>query len=96
MAAMAAVPSLSVLLVASRAGAHGMRDAAAAAFGIVLADIAFIMLALFGLSIIQHASQVAFALVRMAGALWLIALAWQLNRLSAAQKPVASAPMHAD
>jgi threonine/homoserine/homoserine lactone efflux protein len=96
MAAMAAVPSLSVLLVASRAVAHGMRDAAAAAFGIVLADIAFIMLALFGLSLLQQTSPLAFTALKIAGALWLVMLAWQLSRPTIPRSAIPHPPAGSD
>ena len=80
MVILAALPSVSVLAVTSRAASHGFRHGAAAALGIVLADILFILLAIFGLAALAGALGEWMLLVRVAGALYLAWLAWLLWR----------------
>ena len=50
LAVLAAVPSLSVLMVTSRAVSHGFRHGLLVAVGVVLADMLFIIVALYGLT----------------------------------------------
>lgn len=50
LAVLAAVPSLSVLMVTSRAVSHGFRHGLLVAAGVVLADMLFIIVALYGLT----------------------------------------------
>ncbi|MBZ2189417.1 LysE family translocator [Alcanivorax sp. JB21] len=90
MVILAALPSVSVLAVTARAASHGFLHGAAAALGIVLADILFIMLAIFGLAALAGTLGEWMLLVRIAGALYLTWLAWSLWR--AAGGAVASGP----
>ena len=90
MALLAAVPSVSVLIVSARAASAGLGHGALAAAGIVAADILFILLALFGLALAADALGEAFQWVKYAAALWLLWLALGLGR--AARAPLAAAP----
>jgi len=90
MALLAAVPSVSVLIVTARAASAGLAHGALAAAGIVAADILFILLALFGLALLADALGEAFQWVKYAAALWLLWLALGLVR--AARAPAAAAP----
>ncbi|MEQ8281375.1 MAG: LysE family transporter [Parvibaculum sp.] len=90
MALLAAVPSVSVLIVSARAASAGFAHGALAAAGIVAADILFILLALFGLALAADALGEAFQWVKYAAALWLLWLALGLVR--AARAPAAAAP----
>lgn len=91
MALLAAVPSVSVLIVSARAAAAGFAHGALAAAGIVAADILFILLALFGLALAAEAMGEAFHWLRYAAALWLLWLAIGLLRADAA-RPAEAAP----
>ncbi|MBX3496508.1 MAG: LysE family transporter [Parvibaculum sp.] len=90
MALLAAVPSVSVLIVSARAASAGFAHGALAAAGIVAADILFILLALFGLALVADALGDAFQWVKYAAALWLLWLGFGLFR--AARAPAAAAP----
>ena len=89
MALLAAVPSVSVLIVSARAASAGFAHGALAA-GIVAADILFILLALFGLALAAEALGDAFQWVKYAAALWLLWLGFGLFR--AARAPAEALP----
>ena len=89
MALLAAVPSVSVLIVSARAASAGFGHGALAAAGIVAADILFILLALFGLALAAQALGDAVIWLRYAAALWLLWLAFGLLRAGAAPGPEA-------
>lgn len=72
MLALAAVPSASVALVVTRAATRGVSDGAAVALGIVLADLVFVTLAILGMSVLAEAMGSFFAILRYAGAAYLI------------------------
>ncbi|MEX1153956.1 LysE family transporter [Parvibaculum sp.] len=91
MALLAAVPSVSVLIVSARAAAGSLAHGALAAAGIVAADILFILLALFGLALAADALGGAFHWLKYAAALWLVWLAIGLIRANAAA-PAGPAP----
>lgn len=55
MAFLAALPSISVLLVATRAASLGLRHGLAVAAGVVLGDLIFVALAVFGLVVLAEA-----------------------------------------
>ena len=74
MALLAAVPSVSVLAVSSRALAFGFRQGAATALGVVAADLVFILLALFGLALLAGALGGLFFLVEWLAGAWLVGL----------------------
>jgi threonine/homoserine/homoserine lactone efflux protein len=83
MAFLAAVPSVSVLAVSARAVSAGFLHGAVVAFGIVAADILFILLALFGLALLADALGDAFIWVKYAGAIYLIVLGASVLRAGA-------------
>jgi threonine/homoserine/homoserine lactone efflux protein len=62
---LALVPGTSVLVVSSRAATAGFRQGAWAALGIVAADLFFILLALFGLSVVAWMSGTLLTLLRV-------------------------------
>jgi len=80
MAVLAAVPSVSVLAVTARSASSGFTHGALTAAGIVLGDIIFILVAIFGLMLLVEALGPAFILVKYAGAaylVWLSVLTWR-------------------
>jgi threonine/homoserine/homoserine lactone efflux protein len=83
MAFLAAVPSVSVLAVSARAVSAGFLHGAVVAWGIVAADILFILLALFGLALLADALGDAFRWVKYAGAIYLIVLGASVLRAGA-------------
>lgn len=89
MALLAAVPSLSVLAVTARAASGGFRQGALATLGIVVGDLLFIVLAIFGLVLLAEALGELFVLVRWLGAAWLVALGILLWRMA---PPAGDAP----
>lgn len=72
MAVLAAIPSLSVLTVTARAAAYGFSHGAAAAAGIVLGDILFILIAIAGLSALAAVLGGAFVWIKVLGGAYLI------------------------
>jgi len=80
MAVLAAVPSLSVLTVASRAASAGFGHGALAALGVVIGDLIWIGIALFGLALLVEAAGDWAWTITAAGAVYLIVLGLQLWR----------------
>ena len=80
MAVLAAVPSVSVLTVSARAAALGFLHGACAALGVVVGDIVFILLAVFGLALLVEALGDLFFLVKYLGGAYLIWLGLSLWR----------------
>jgi threonine/homoserine/homoserine lactone efflux protein len=83
---LAAVPSISVLTVTAKAASAGVLHGALTTAGIVLGDIVFILLALFGLVLLVEALGPAFTLVKFAGGgylVWLGIMMWRGNINSA-------------
>jgi threonine/homoserine/homoserine lactone efflux protein len=78
MLVLAAVPSLSVLTVTARAAAHGFAHGAATTAGVVVGDLVFILLAIFGLALLVEALGETFVFVRYLGAAWLLYLGVRL------------------
>jgi threonine/homoserine/homoserine lactone efflux protein len=74
MALLAAMPSVSVLTVAARSASSGFVHGAFTALGIVAADIAFILLAVFGLALLAEALGDSFYWVKYAGGAYLMLL----------------------
>lgn len=72
MAALAAVPSASVLLVITRTATRGIGNGVAVVAGIVLGDLIFIVLAIAGLSMIAEWLGDLFAWIRILSGLFLI------------------------
>jgi len=80
MALLAAVPGVSVMTVVARAAAGGFRHGVSAAAGIAAADAVFILVAIFGLSLIAGAMGELFVIVKYLGAaflVWLGLILWQ-------------------
>lgn len=87
MTVLAALPSTSVFAVAARAAAHGFAHGAATSAGVVIGDILFILLAIFGLAVLAETLGSMFALLRYLGGAYLIWLGirlWRLRRTSIA------------
>jgi threonine/homoserine/homoserine lactone efflux protein len=80
LAFMAALPSVSVIAVSGRAAAFGFGHGALTALGIVVGDLLFILLALFGLAFLATALGEGFQLLRYLGAAWLIGVGIALWR----------------
>ncbi len=78
-------PGPGVFATVARALASGFRSSLAVICGIVLGDIIFLMLAVFGLSIIAQVLGNLFVVVRVCGGLYLVYLGIRIWR----QKPVA-------
>lgn len=71
---LAALPSASVILVIARSATSGVRNGIAAACGIVLGDLVFVVLAMLGLSVIAETMGSLFILIKYLGAIYLIFL----------------------
>ena len=87
LAILAAIPSISVLLVSSRAAVYGFSHGAAVAFGIVMADILFISIALYGMGLLLPLIGHWELLIRMLAAAYLFWLAILLWRQKALKQP---------
>jgi threonine/homoserine/homoserine lactone efflux protein len=82
----AAVPGPAILACISQALAHGFRGAMGLMLGIILGDVIFLLLAVFGLSAVAHALGAFFVVVKVLGGAYLIWLGWCVWR----RDPVAS------
>lgn len=87
MIALAATPSASVALVVTRSMTHGVPSGLAVAGGIVLGDLVFVALALFGMSILAEVLGPLFSVLRFAAAGYLIWLGLTLLRSGASPQP---------
>lgn len=76
--AMAALPSTSVALVVVRSARFGVSHGLLVAAGIVLADLLFVSIALFGMAALAQWLGAAFVVVRILAAVWLIGFGVQL------------------
>jgi len=88
MAVLAAVPSVSVLAVATRSVSDGFVHGAAVAMGVVVGDVLFILLALFGLALLAEAMGDLFFLVKYLGGAYLVWLGialWKRGRSTQAR-----------
>ena len=83
MIALAALPSISVLTVVTRSLAGGFFHGVVATAGIVTGDAIFILLAVYGLSLIANALGPFFFAIKLMGGLYLIWLGVSLYRASA-------------
>ena len=77
---LAIVPSVSVLAVTARAAAFGFSHGLFTAIGIVVADILFILIAVYGLALIAELMGDQFRLIQYIGAAYLIWLGISLWR----------------
>lgn len=80
MTVLAAIPSLSVLTVSTRAATSGFIHGAFTTLGIVSGDIVFIIITLGGLSLFSEMMGSLFALIRYLGGAYLILLGINLCR----------------
>jgi len=80
MLVLAVVPSVSVLAVSARAAAFGFTHGMFTAFGIVVADIIFILLAVYGLALVAELMGEQFRLIKYIGGVYLIWLGISLWR----------------
>lgn len=80
MALLAAIPSASVALVVTRSATSGIGNGVAVAAGIVLGDLLFVALAIFGLSVVAEAMGSLFMLIKLLGAGYLIWLGLSMFR----------------
>jgi len=87
LAILAAIPGISVLLVSSRAALYGFSHGVAVAFGIVMADILFISIALYGMSLLLPLIGPWELLIRVLAAVYLFWLAILLWRPKAWKQP---------
>lgn len=86
MALLAAVPSVSVLAVSARAATFGFGHGALTTAGIVLGDLIFVLLAVFGLALLAEALGPAFVWVKYAAGaylLWLGFVIWRTRKRKA-------------
>jgi threonine/homoserine/homoserine lactone efflux protein len=89
---LALAPNLSVLIVTTRAATAGFRQGAAATLGIVVATLAYILVAVFGLMIVADMRPEARHVLRLIAAAYLV---WNgIGRIQkAAKAPLASLPV---
>ena len=80
---LAVIPSVSVLAVSARAAAFGFTHGMFTAFGIVVADIIFILVAVYGLALIAGLMGEQFTLIKYIGGAYLIWLGISLWRTDA-------------
>ena len=80
MALLAALPSTSVMAVTAQAAAYGFRHGAAVSAGVVVGDLVYILLAIFGLTLLVDAMDGMVDAIRYLGGLYLIWLGVRLWR----------------
>ena len=78
MIALAALPSASVALVITRSATLGVANGVAVTAGIILGDLVFILLAIFGLSVVAETMGSLFVIVKYLGATYLLWLGYTL------------------
>ncbi len=78
MAIGASIPSSSVVLVVARSLSHGIPNGIAASVGIVLGDSIFILLVVFGLSVVAESVGWLFLIIKYVGATYLLWLGFTL------------------
>ncbi|MDH7944089.1 LysE family translocator [Pseudohongiella sp. SYSU M77423] len=91
MLVLAALPSISVLAVTSRALAGGFRHGAAVSAGVVAGDLLFILIALFGVTLLLNAANGWASWLKFLAAAYLLWMALGLWR-SAADSHMATTP----
>ena len=78
MTALAALPSASVALVITRSATLGVANGVAVTAGIILGDLVFILLAIYGLSVVAETMGSLFMIVKYLGAAYLLWLGYTL------------------
>ena len=89
--ALVAIPGPNVLFVLARGLAGGRRAAVVSVLGVEAATACFVVAAAFGLTALLVSSAIAFAVVRYAGAAYLLVLAVRALRSGAAVEPAVPA-----
>ena len=89
---LAIVPSVSVLAVTARAAAFGFSQGLFTAAGIVVADVLFILVAVYGLALIAEMMGDQFRLVQYIGAAYLIWLGISMWRADTRARTADSVP----
>ena len=92
---LAIIPSVSVLLVSTRSAADGLSHGVATTAGIVLGDIVYICLAIFGLALLTEAMGEAAYLIKYAGGaymIWMGVKLWRSGRASVEGAESAASP----
>lgn len=84
MLALALVPGVSVLTVSARTAAYGFVHGVSTTVGIVAGDIVFILIAIFGLSLLADATGDMFVVVKLLGGVILAWMAFSLWKTRAA------------
>lgn len=79
-----ATPGPAVFAIVARALASGLTPAVAFNIGVILGDLVLLLLAIFGLAAVSQAMGDWFALVKIAGGLYLIWLGWKMWRVEPA------------
>lgn len=82
MAVLAAIPSVSVLIVSARSASCGFVHGVFTTLGIVVGDLFFILIAVFGLSLLAETMGDLFVLVKYIGGvylIWLGVMLWRSN-----------------
>ncbi len=74
----AIAPGPGIAAIVGRVLVRGRKGAAALCCGMMLGDAVWLSIAVFGLAFIAHAFQPVFLVVRYAGALYLLYLAWKM------------------
>jgi threonine/homoserine/homoserine lactone efflux protein len=92
MIVLAIVPSVSVLAVTARAAAFGFSQGLFTAAGIVVADVLFILVAVYGLALIAEMMGDQFRLVQYIGAAYLIWLGISMWRADTRARTADSVP----
>ena len=82
MAFLAALPSASVMAVTAQAAAYGFRHGAAVSAGVVVGDLVYILLAVFGLALLVDAMGGMVDAIRYLGGVYLIWLGVRLWRFA--------------
>ena len=87
------IPSVSSLAVLSRSSTLGFVHGAFTIMGIILGDITFILLAIFGLALLAQSSGSLFVVIKFLGAaylIWLGTIQWQTELQSSKSKKIES------
>ena len=87
MIVLAIIPSVSVLAVTARSAAFGFTHGVLTALGIVVADILFILVAVYGLALVAELMGAQFRLVQYLGGAYLIWLGISLWRADVKARP---------
>lgn len=96
MIALAAAPSVSVLTVSARSASLGFRHGVFTTLGILAADILFILLALFGLTLLAKLMGNTFYVIGYIGGAYLILLGvglWVADRETPRREPAGAASL---